>query len=1038
MSIWELCIRRPVFTTVLMMSLVLVGIMGYTRMGVDLMPDFDIPVVSVVTTYVGADPEVIDQDVTDVIEEQVGTLEGIKSITSTSYESYSTIIIEFELSRNIDVATQEVRDKVNAAMQNLPDDIEQPVVQKIDPDAQAIIYLALRGDIPYQQLSMLADDVIKERLQNISGVGSVTLNGYRDRNIRIWLDPKGMEKYQVGPAQILSALTTWHVELPGGRVENATSESTIKMKGEFESVDELKNLAVDWRNGAPVRLSDLAKVEDGEDDVRSYARRDGDPCIVLAVAKQSGTNTVGVARAVKEMIPNLQALAPPGVKLEVMYDTSEFIEQSVNGVGEDLIIGGIMTAVIIFVFLRNLRMTIISMIAIPTSLMGAFGFMYFMGFTVNQITMLAMSLAVGLVIDDTIVVLENIFRTMEETDLEPRKAAAAGTGEVAFAVLAATMAIAAIFLPVAFMGGMIGRIFYQFGITIGIAIMLSYCVSITLTPMLCGRMLTREHHEGFIARLFGSMFTLLDKIYKVVLEIALRNRVTRVLTLLLALAVFIAGLMLSRLVGTEFAPNPDRSGFMVTIETPIGTSLPLTNERSLAAEKLIRSHKEVDMVACFVGNPRTGQVNQATMIVELVPKSQRSISQQDFMDMIGDELKNIPGATCYPAHFQQMGGSSGRNADLNYVLQGPDLKTLEKLSGEIVDMLNNSPDTRDADDDLELIQPQISVYPLRDAAADVKLDTRQIAVALQIMMGGYDAAKFKIGGKRYDIRMKADDSFRVNADAVGKIILRTPAGTRVELGNIAKIVEGLGPNSIKRYDRMRSVTIKANTRRGVSTGEASARLEAKVAQLLEKYPQYKFVSVGMTKVQKESMGYMMFALFSSVVIIYLVLAAQFESFIQPLTIMTTLPLTVVGVFLGLLLTGKTFSVFSIIGLIMLVGIVTRNGILLVEFANQQREKGLSDHQAMLRAGATRLRPILMTAISTITGVIPVALGLSEGGEVRAGMGIAVIGGMTTSTFLTLIVVPAAYLTLEGISRRGSSIWNRLTGKKDVVKEDAHE
>lgn len=1031
MSIWDFCIKRPVFTTVLMFAIVAVGIMGYNRMGVDLMPDFDIPVVSITTTYVGADPEVIDNDITDIIEEQVGTIEGIDNISSTSFEGYSSIVIQFNLDRNIDVAAQEVRDKVEVAKQDLPKGIDPPLVQKIDPDAQPIIYLSLTGDLPYQRLSYLADEVLKDRIQNISGVGSVSLYGFNERTIRIWLNDKMLEKYDLGPAQVMAALNAWHVELPGGRVETDARELSIKMKGEYTDVEDLSNMAVAWRNGAAVRLRDVARVEDGEADVRTFSRYNGKPSITLAVVKQSGGNTVSIAKAVKDKLPELSQFLPQGASLEITYDTSEFIANSVQGVGHDLLLGGAFTAVVIYLFLRHVRMTMISLIAIPISLVGAFGVMYFMDFTVNQITMLAMSLAVGMVIDDTIVVSENIFRHLEEGAPTPVDAAENGTREVAFAVLAATMTIAAIFLPVAFMGGIIGRVFYQFGISIGIAITLSYIVSVTMTPMLCAHWLTKEQHDNFFTRLVGNGLKWLDSTYRWGLEKALLNRFTRVSVIVFAFACLGGGLFLAQFVGNEFSPKADRSGFMISYKTPVGTSVSLSDKRSRTIYNIARKYPEVIRVLEMVGNPRTSQVNEGTLIVNTVPKSERTKTQQQIMDEMRVELQKVPGVQAFPAHFPDFGGGSSRQTDVTFTLVGPDLDTLQEITGKALAIINSDPRLCDSDSNLELTKPQISVYPRRDAAADVGITTSDITTATQLMMGGVDAAKFKVGSKRYDVRIKAEDSYRTTVESVGNIVLRTAAGQRVKLSAVADVIEGVGPNSIKRYDRMRSVTITCNitSGSGLTTGQAQDMLEAKFKEMLTAYPGYNMVTTGMSKIQRESMSYMMFALFSSIIIVYLVLAAQFESYIHPFTIMMTLPLALIGVFLALFLCHENLSIFALIGVIMLVGIVTRNGILLVEFANQLREEGLDAHHAMLKAGPLRLRPILMTAVSTIIGVVPVALGMSEGGEARSAMGVAVIGGMLTSTFLTLFIVPTAYITFDGIMARFNRLIGKISGNK---------
>ena len=1027
MSIWEFCIKRPVFTTVLVISLIASGIMGYTRMGVDLMPDFDIPVVSITTTYIGADPEVVDQDVTDVIEEKVGTIEGIKSIRSTSYEGYSSIVIEFNLERNIDVATQEVRDKVSIAQQDLPKGIDPPLVQKIDPNAQGILYISLTGDLPYQRLSQLADDVLKDQIQNIDGVGQVDLYGFRERNVRIWLDAANMEKYSIGPANVLAALGAWHVELPGGRLETDTRESTIKMEGEYTSIDDLETMIVAYRNGAIVRLKDVARVEDGEEDIRNYSRVNNKPNITLAVIKQTGSNTVAIAKAVRDRIPEFQASLPPGAKLSVSYDTSDFIQNSVEGVGHDLIIGCIFTAIVIYLFLRHIKMTFIALCAIPTSLIGTFAFMYFMGFTINQITMLAMSLAVGMVTDDAVVVLENVFRHMEEEHRTGPEAAASGTGEVAFAVLASTMAIAAIFLPVAFMGGIIGRVFYQFGIAVGLALGISYTISITLTPMLCGMLLTPEQNDNFFTRLVGNLLDWLRRTYNCWLDFVLRNRFTRVATIIFAFACFAGGLFLATKVGNEFAPNADRSAFQISIETPIGSSVALTDARCREVANIVHGFPEVTMILELVGDVRTSQANKANIMVQLVPRNKRTKSQQQIMDEIRAKCSKLAGLTAIPSHLSTMGGGNTQN-DIQYNLQGANLDTLQEIATKLNNRMRENPNLTDVDNDLELIKPQVSVYPLRDNAVDVGLTTNDITTALQVMMGGVDAAKFKVGSKRYDVRVKAEDSFRYDAESVRSILIRTNSGKNVHLRSVAEVVEGLGPNKISRYNRIRSVAITANLKGNskLSTGQAGKWFEEEAGKILQHYPGYKIIPSGMTQTMQESQNYMMFALYTAIVIVYLILAAQFESFIHPFTIMMSLPLALIGVFLALFICNENLSIFALIGIIMLVGIVTRNGILLVEFANQIRaDDGVDAHHAMLKAGPLRLRPILMTAATTMIGIVPVALGLSEGGETRSAMGVAVIGGMATSTFLTLFIVPTAYITFDGIMTRFKKLMNRM-------------
>lgn len=1017
---WEFCIRRPVFTTVLMTTLVLFGVLGYQRMGVDLYPRVEPPIVAIQCTLPGANPEIMDQQVADVIEEEVATLEGIDTIRSKSLEGYCQIIVEFNFARNINIAAQEVRDRVAAAAKNLPEDLDPPLIQKVDPSAQAIMWLSVSGKGPPLELSRVAEDEVKARLQSLPGVGGVQLGGFRRRAIRVWLDPVKMRAREVSPLDILAGIRSRHVELPGGRMETELKETTIKVEGQFETIDSLGTLIVAWRSGAPVRLNDVGRVEDGQEDLRGYARFNGTPTIGLGIRKQSGGNTVEVARAIRKALPTIRKNVPDWVHVDIAFDSSEFIQASVDGVQFDLVFGALFTSVVMFLFLRHLNSTFIAVIAIPASLIGAFGFTWMLGFTVNQMSMLGMSLAVGLVIDDAIVVLENIFRHVEQGE-SAMEAAKSGTKEVAFAVIAATVSIAAIFIPVAFMQGLIGQFFREFGLTVAFTIMLSLLVSLTLTPMLSSRMLHREEHENVFSRIIGSWLDALDRSYRWLLGVLMVTTARRLLVLATAAGVFVGSLALFPLIGKEFASPQDQSRFLVFFETAMGSSIETTAKRALQAEKIVASHPEVRGALAITG--LNNEVHKGLFFVNMPPRKERTITQQQCMAVLRGELNQVAGLVAFPSEMNPINSGAERNSDIQYILQGPDINVLDRIASEIIQKAGENRHLVDLDSDLDLTRPQLTVAMNRSALADVGLNELQVTTALQVMMGGYNVAKFKAAGDRYDIRVKAADEFRRELSAVERIPLRAPGGEQVEMGSVVDLKESLGPNAINRYNRQRAASVMANVH-GMAVGDATEQFVVIADKVLAKYPGYTIQPGGQTKVFQESMGYLLFALVLSIVIVYLVLAAQFESFLHPFTIMLTLPLALVGVLLGLVVTGKTLNIFSFIGLIMLVGIVTRNAILLVDYANQLRDAGKDRLEAILQAAPVRLRPILMTAIAAIVGILPVALGWSEGGEARAPMGVTVIGGLISSTFLTLLVIPAVYLTLEDLVEWVGRIFRR--------------
>jgi len=1033
MKLSDTAIQRPVLTTMLIAAFLIFGIVGYQRIGVDLYPEVEFPVVTVTTILRGASPEVIESEVTDVIEEEISTIEGVDEIRSQSFEGLSQVIVTFVLEKDIDVAAQEVREKVAVATARLPRDIEPPVVQKLDITANPIMWIAVTGDRSYRELSYYADKVIKERLQMVRGVGAILLGGFRDREIHVWLDQDRLEAYGLSPLDVVRAIQTKHVELPAGRIENREQELTIKVMGEYTSVEELSGLVVTYRQGVPVRLRDLGRVEDGEEDTRTIGRFNQKPAIGLGVRKQSGTNTVEVADRVKAALAEIQRELPPGLDVKIAFDASEFIKKSMGDVQFDILFGALLTSLVILLFLRNTRTTLISVIAIPTSLIGTFAFMNALGFTINNMTMLALSLAVGIVIDDAIVVLENIFRHMEQLRQPRLVAAREGTREIAFAVIAATFSIAAVFLPVAFMRGIIGRFFIQMGLTVVIAILISLVVSLTLTPMLCSRFMRLEERHGPIYMALEQGFRAVERVYRSALAFALRRRALVVLS---ALLLFVLSLGLSRFIGREFFTQADESRFIVRFETPLGWSIERIDAVTRQAERILFSHPEVR--GAFVGTGFFGSTNQGIMFVSLVPKSERRVSQQQLMNTLRQELTAIPDLTVSVEPVTPIGGGGGgqRSTDVQYIVEGPSLEDLATRVDRIVQRLKHSPGFVDIDTDLELTKPEAKVYINREKAEDLGLDVATITQAINVIMGGVDVAKFKEGGERYDIHVRALPGDRDLPSDLDRIFVVSRDGRRVKLSNIVEVVEGAGPNVINRYNRQRAATLYANVQ-GKSQGEALAEVGQLIAETLPNAPGYRAELTGRSREFQRSFQYLGTALALSILIIYMVLAAQFESFIHPFTIMLSLPLATVGVFGLLLLTGKTLNIFSYLGIIMLVGIVTRNAILLVDFTNQLRARGLERTAALLQAGPIRLRPILMTAITTIAGMVPVSLAFSEGGETRAPLAVAVIGGMLTSTFLTLLVIPVVYSLFDDLGQwLGRVLLRRSARIPEAVTEPA--
>ena len=1008
-------VKRPVFATMVIMALVVLGAVSYPEIGLDLFPKVDFPIVTISTHLMGASPEVIDVDITDKIEGAVNTINGVKSITSSSTEGDSRITVEFILERNIDLAVQDVREKVALIRNKLPEDIDEPRIAKVDPDATAVMWLNLSGQKTVRELSTYVDEVLKEQLQRINGVGDIQLGGLQLRQVRVWLDSGKLQAYGITANDVMGALQRQNVELPGGRIESLSKEYTVKVKGEFLNVPDFNDLVIAYDKGAPVRLRDLGKAEDGMEERRSIVRFNGIPAVGMGIQKQSGTNTVAVVNAVKAEIVKINKTLPPGMTLNIAIDQSIFIRRSIAEVQKHLILGSFFAILAVFIFLRNVRTTLISAVALPVSIIATFALIRAFDFTFNNMTMLALTLSVGLLIDDAIIVIENIYRHVEE-GMAPREAATFATSEIGLAVMATTFAIVAIFLPVAFMKGMIGRFFLQFALTVVFSILVSLLVSFTLTPMLASIFLKRvalkrENPVGKpaaiapqhrLAEWFESGYKKMERGYRHVLAFSLNHRG---IMLIGALILFAGSLYMTTFLGKEFTPPEDQGQFIVRLEAPIDYSVEKADELFRPVEKILRQMPEVMAVYYVLGVG--GYINRAMMMTRLIPKSERKKSQMDLKKEIRLKLRQFPGLKVSAEDFSMIGGGQ-RQVPIQYSVRGPDLLAIQNYTKQIAGEFSKKPGIVDIDTSLEMGKPELKVFIDRDKAADLGVDVSTIAGAINLLISGEtDVTKYKdeSRGKRYDLRIRLNPEERRDPDDLKKLYVRARDGRLIDLGNLVRIQEGGGPSVINRVDRQRAVTLFASLE-GIPLGQAIEDLNGIAGKILpaDYLPKYR----GQADTMAESFGYLLFAIILGVAMAYMVLAAQFESFVHPFTVLLAMPLSFIGAFSALLLTGNTLSIFSFIGLILLMGLVKKNGILLVDYTNVLRARGLSRREAILQAGPVRLRPILMTTFAMVFGMLPVALGMGEGAESRSPMGIAVIGGLLTSLFLTLVVVPAAY------------------------------
>jgi HAE1 family hydrophobic/amphiphilic exporter-1 len=1027
MRIADFSIRRPVFAVMGIGALVVLGVVSLGRLGTDLFPRIEFPFMAVTTLLEGATPQTIESEVSDPIEEQLNSIGGVEDLRSVSSEGISQVFVQFQLEEDADQRAQDVRDKVARARADLPLDAEPSIVEKVDPDAAPILSVMVSGELPIRELTHYAKYTVKERIQRIPGVGSATLVGGREREVRIWLDARRLRSYGLTVDDVIRALRSEHAEVPGGRLEAAAgrTEFAVKTKGEVESVRAFGDVVIAFRDGAPTRLSDLARVEDGLEDERTWASLDGVQGVSLEVRRQSGRNTVEVARALRAEIEALRAEAPEGVRIGIARDTSRFIEASARDVGFDIVLGGLLAVLVTFAFLRSARSTLIVATAIPTSVVATFFCFYVMGFTLNIITLMGLAVSIGLLIDDAIIVLESVHREIDAGE-EPMRAASVGTERVGAAAVAASVSVLAVFLPIAFMRGMIGRFFYAYGLAISFAVAVSLLVAVTLTPMLCARVLRREEHHG---RLFGwleARYSGLERAYGRWLAVALGHPLA---TLGVAVASFVLGVGLASGIPFAFSGNADRSEFEGSVELPLGVGVAEAKRVAQEVGATLSALDQIESVFVTVGAGSRARVNEIGFYVGTTPKAGRPVSQPTLMENARVALRQAaPEARVIAvSEVAWISGGGFSSYHMEYAITGPNLTTLEQKSEALVTAMRSDPRFVDARSSFELGKPELQIQVDRARAADLGVPVRTLADTVRALVGGLDVASFQDEGRRFDVRVRLEESQRDDLAELSQIQVRAAGGALVDLGNLARLAVASGPAQIERDARARRISLYANNPEGVALGEAADRLDEIVAEI-GLPPGYVGKHVGQTERMKDSASSVQFAFGMALLALYMILASQFNSFTQPAVIMLTAPLSFAGAFAALRLSGLELSIFAQIGLVALMGLAMKNGILLVDYANQRRAAGIGAREAILEAGPVRLRPVLMTTVATIAGMIPVALAQSDGAEFRQPMGVLVIGGLVSSTLLTMVVVPVAYVLVEDAGRLLARASSRLRQK----------
>lgn len=1029
----EVCVKRPVFATMLILSLVVVGTFSFFSLGLDLFPKIDFPTITVTVVNPGASPEEIETEITEKIEEAVNTISGIDELRSSSVEGVSQVFVQFILEKDVNVAAQEVENRVQTVIPNLPDTAEQPTVQKLDTDAAPVLRISISAPTNLRDVTETAKNKVKERIESVNGVGQITMIGGQERQINVWVDPDKMRAYNITPGEVSNALRIQNIEFPSGRLDEGAKETSVRTMGKVQKAEDFDNVVVATRGEYQVKVKDIGYTEDGAQELRSEARLNGQPAVTLIVSKQSGQNTVAVAHEIKERLKEIQTTLPANYSMRIIGDNSIFIENSLAAIEEHLVLGSIFASIVVFLFLWNFRATFIAALAIPTSIISTFALMYAMGYTLNSITMLSLTLMVGIVIDDAIVVLENIYRFVEEKGMEPFQAAIEGTREIGLAVLATTLSLMAVFVPIGFMQGIVGRFMSSFGLTAAFAVGVSLLVSFTLTPMLAARLIKRKHtkteeyadqvsgdgmlaeekpkHVGHGDSKDSGWFRYIDSIYTGLLRFAMGHR--WVIVTLCGL-VFLAIIPLFMFVGKNFLPVDDQSQFEVSVRAPEGYSLGASSQVMERIAARLRQMPGVTDTLVTVGGGQAQVVNNGTIYVKLSDIHDREKSQEIMMSDAREILADYPDLRTGVQQVQAFSGGGFRNANVQFLIAGPDLKQLEEYSNKILERMKTIPDAVDVDSTLISGKPEVRLEIDRATAADLGVRVGDISQALNTLVAGQEVTTFNEGSEQYEVRVRAINNFRTDVEGLSRMIVPSTKVGWVTLDRLVKTSEGTGPSSIERTNRQRQVTLLANTKPGGSAASITSEIDRIVREL--QLPQgYTTGYVGQSKEMGKAGFYFLLAFALSFVFMYIVLAAQFESFIHPVTILLTLPLSIPFGILSLLIAGQTVNIFSGLGLLLLFGVVKKNAILQIDHTNNLREQGMNRYDAIIQANRDRLRPILMTTIALVAGMIPLVVSTGAGSGTNRSIGVLVVGGQTLCLLLTLLAVPVFYSIFDDMS-----------------------
>ena len=1035
MTIWGVCIRRPVFTAMLVIAPIVLGLAAYPRLGVDLFPNVDLPLVTVTTTLRGASVEEMETGVTKPIEEIVNTVSGIEQLRSTTKEGMSQVAIEFVLEKNGAVAAQEIDAKVRTILGQLPEGTDAPIIDKFALDAAPVLTLAISGRRDAREITEIARKLIKEDLESLPGVGAVILVGGRQRAIQISIDTDRLQKYDnLTIEDVRQAITRENQEQPGGRIDQGPREVVLRTMGRIREPADFAQLIVANRHGQPIRIQDIGTVTDSIEEPRGLSRLwtnlsaasgPGDLAVSLIVQKQSGTNTVAVVEAVKHRLEEIRAVLPDDVVVQIIRDQSRFIENSIHEVQVHLLLAAVLVSLTILLFMRDWRTTLIATLSIPTSMIATFAFMDFMGFTINNITMLGLILAIGIVVDDAVVVHENIFRHMEEYGLSAREAAASATAEIALAVVATTFSLLVIFIPVIFMGGRVGRFFVSFGYVVAFSILMSMMISFTMTPALCSRFLKAE--DGHAATKGGPVWRLVEGFYMAALRFSLAHRW---LIVLVSVGVFASTPTLMKIVGKDFVPRDDTSEFEVVVTLPEGTSLERADEVLAEVEQRLRGVRGVTKTFTTIGDTsgRTargqGEVTRAGIYCRLVDLREREYSQFEVMQDARKILVDYPDLRAAVQDVAAIAASGFRQVMIDLNLRGPDMEKLQQYSQTITDWMRAQGPYVDVDTSLSFRKPEMRIVPNRERASELGVSVQAISATTNVLVGGFPVSTYKEADQQYDVWLRADRGFRDDPADIARLTVPSskPGIGVVELGNVADFEEAQGPSTIERFSRQRQVVVSANLE-GKALGEGVDDLAAFV-KTLDLPADYRWEFIGQAKNLNDTMANFVIAFALAFLFMYMILAAQFESLVHPITILLALPLTIPFAILSLILLRTNLDIYAMFGLFMLFGIVKKNGILQVDYTNVLRSRGVPRDRAILEANAVRLRPILMTTVMLVAAMIPMAMGEGPGAASRAGMAKVILGGQVLSLLLTLLLTPVAYSLWDDLTVLFLRVWNR--------------